>query len=210
MTGAARLVLRDWGTGKFPRYTQTPRVPGFAFLASDGRVFSALKSRSELRKTSGLVKLNSSKADYRRIDVETSWDHDQASTSSDTGSNEETQSIPIEQGDSDDTEESEDDEEEAELKSDSDQIEDEAPASGKRKRNASSTHLTPRPKKVSFARDPKSTPAKVGRGAAAKTPSKSRTNSSNPRTLAKAANASNAKVTSVEEGEAPYDFGKFF
>ena len=74
LTGAARIVLRDWNIGKFARYTApTPRVKepsdehsedinADSFLTSlyakDAPIIGALVTRKEMRKHRGLVRLS--------------------------------------------------------------------------------------------------------------------------------------------------------
>lgn len=63
--GAARIVLRDWSTGKLMRYT----MPGET-VEGDEAVFETVRSRKELRKNEKLVRMVAGVSDAR--DVE--WD----------------------------------------------------------------------------------------------------------------------------------------
>ena len=81
VAGAARIVLRDWSTGKLPRYTvpaaKTSTSPADSSLsdiyAQDDEVLTTLTPRKELRKSSGLVKLVAGSLEDRRVDLEASW-----------------------------------------------------------------------------------------------------------------------------------------
>ena len=79
---ASRIVLRDWNTGKFLRYT-TPSAGASAvgtsdavfaeLYAKDDEILASLKPRKELRKTSGLVRLETGVVDERKVELDAPW-----------------------------------------------------------------------------------------------------------------------------------------
>ncbi|KAI0002941.1 hypothetical protein BJV74DRAFT_561280 [Russula compacta] len=82
---AARLVLRDWSTGKLSRYAVPPAisVPGTAadalspplstIYAGDVSLLERLPPRKELRRTRDLVRLSSERVDDRALGLEVPW-----------------------------------------------------------------------------------------------------------------------------------------
>jgi nuclear GTP-binding protein len=227
--GAARIVLRDWSVGKFPRFTPTPAASEASFLtrptpslaelySKDEEALSTLKTRKEMRKSTGLIKLVAGHVENRKVDIEAGWagaEHekdDQNEDEDDDGEETGTEDEEDEDVELDDVEELEEDE--------SEEDEEPVPApSGKRKRPSKSTASPAHPsKKVSFAADPKeSKQARAAAGAAKKaaqaTP-KSKPVSSKLK-ASKVANVSTGKAsqksTAPSKGdEEAYDFGKFF
>ena len=85
--GASRILLRDWSTGKFPRFTLPPSTstsmavdsPFSDIYASDEGMLDALPTRKERRKTDGVVKLVTSEPETRKLALETPWfaDHEE-------------------------------------------------------------------------------------------------------------------------------------
>lgn len=81
LAGASRIVLRDWSTGKFPRYTvplsTTPTsTPDSAFAdayTKDEELLSRLSTRKELRKGTGVVKLDAGEPETRKVALDASW-----------------------------------------------------------------------------------------------------------------------------------------
>lgn len=89
LTGAARIVLRDWSSGKLVRFTTPPSPsqplgafssndPGsniFAteFYADDGAILATLSTRKEMRKKGGLVKLFPGSIEERKVEMEQNW-----------------------------------------------------------------------------------------------------------------------------------------
>ena len=88
VAAAARIVLRDWSTGKLSRYAVPPVVssPGTAtsadavlcptlatIYAGDVGLLERLSSRKELRRTRDLVRLSSERIDDRALALETPW-----------------------------------------------------------------------------------------------------------------------------------------
>lgn len=237
IAGASRIILRDWSTGKFPRYT-TPATSKDAAAApipeSDEKILSALPIRKDLRKASGIVKLNVSDIESRKIAVEASWlksEDDEDSEGDEDGS--ESGSIgdeeeEIDEGeDEDEDEEDEDEDEDDELDEEDDEP---VPPSSKRKRGISKAVAAPaRPaKKVAFSAEPKGTrQARRAAGALGTAPTKakvdtvkSKPSKSKPlvakSALKKTANSKPASKSVVSpaqqvvgENEA-YDFKKFF
>ncbi|KAI0334913.1 P-loop containing nucleoside triphosphate hydrolase protein [Cubamyces sp. BRFM 1775] len=180
LTGASRLVLRDWANGKLARYT-VPPTPSSDSGASttdstlaevyskDQAVLSKLSTRKELRKAGGLVRIRPGSIDARKPTLDASY-----FVASDDEGNE----SDVEEGAELDESEDDDDEEDVEsyaseeideLDSDEDEEDEEeapSPPSGKRKRAAAKSAAPARPaKKVAFAAEPKGT--KQARSAAA-------------------------------------------
>jgi len=118
---AARVVLRDWNTGKFPRFTLPPSSPpsttphtSDATLAKtygqDESVLSRLKTRSEFRKSGGLVKMNPGEIDRRTLILDTEWTSPEDSEPSEDGDEDE-KMLDFYGNDGDDEDEDEEDEE---------------------------------------------------------------------------------------------------
>ena len=94
MTGAARIVLRDWSSGKFSHYTIPPlskatdptpasapeltsKKPVDAALEKayekDVSILDDIPTRKEKRKAGGLIRLTAGVADERPVSVEEAW-----------------------------------------------------------------------------------------------------------------------------------------
>ncbi|KAI9448350.1 hypothetical protein H4582DRAFT_1803181 [Lactarius indigo] len=83
LVGAARLVLRDWSTGKLPRYAVPPRQEeGVAadgdltlatIYAGDAALLERLMPRKELRRSRDIVRLSSGQVDERALAFEAPW-----------------------------------------------------------------------------------------------------------------------------------------
>ena len=90
MNGAARIVLRDWTLGNFPRYTTPPAQADNVtaaqsstlakvgdsitqLYANDEAILSVIKTRKERRKQGGLVKFKCGSIDPRKAAVEQPW-----------------------------------------------------------------------------------------------------------------------------------------
>ncbi|TFY66015.1 hypothetical protein EVG20_g5076 [Dentipellis fragilis] len=153
LLSAARVVLRDWSTGKFPRYTVPTSATGTAPTPApeDEAVLARLATRKELRKAVGLVKMVPEAVDERAVELEAPWfggeeseDEEDASDNDD----EEEEGDDVEM----DAHSGEEDEDEDEEEHDEDE-EDEEPepvvVKGKRKRT--SQPVAPAPKKVAFS-----------------------------------------------------------
>ncbi|KAI0346977.1 hypothetical protein BDW22DRAFT_1480687 [Trametopsis cervina] len=238
VTGASRIILRDWSTGKFPRYTVSASTSNDAsqdgplaeLYAADEKILSALLSRKEWRQGTGLVKLSPSEVDTRQLALETVWVPSGEDSEDDDAQNE-TEDVEMgasEEGESDGAEEDEEDEEDEDDEEEEEEPE-ELVSLNKRKRVAAK-QPTPssRPtKKVAFSAEPQSTKqARKAAGArgsavkakpeAVKSALKSKPPKAQPTPKAasakKAANAPSKKSavpTSTGSDEA-YDFKKFF
>ncbi|KAF9224371.1 hypothetical protein BS17DRAFT_779690 [Gyrodon lividus] len=77
--GAGRIVLRDWSTGKFARYTVPPGTSTCA-PSEDGdeEVLATVRSRKELRKAGDvkLIKLQAGEVDERDVEWDVAWEED--------------------------------------------------------------------------------------------------------------------------------------
>ncbi|KAJ7367887.1 hypothetical protein DFH08DRAFT_8310 [Mycena albidolilacea] len=153
LTGAARIVLRDWSVGKFPRYTVPPvSASSTPLLAADEVVLATLQPRKDIRKARGLVKLTPGVVETRKAAVELPWAPEKHSGDDDDEAEEE-------EDDGEAAEDVEMDEESETVEEASDEVEEEpeppTALSGKQKRKRAAEQApTPR-KKVSFGADPK-------------------------------------------------------
>ncbi|KAJ7781657.1 GTP-binding protein [Mycena metata] len=226
LTGAARIVLRDWSISKFPRYTVPPTADGSPtpLSAADEAVLATLQTRKDLRKAKGLVKLTCGAVETRKAAVEEPWAP--ASREKDAEVDDEEQEDDEDGGEVDvdvemDDEEDEDEEGSAEAE------EPPIALSGKQKRKRAAEKAPPPRKKVSFGPDPKS--SKQARSAGSQAPqSKSKpTTASTPaaakslktvapkkeRKVANTAVKTKAAQKAAAGGGAPgqeYNFGEFF
>jgi nuclear GTP-binding protein len=85
LTAAARIVLRDWSTGKLSRYAVPPARSSLGtttnvvspmptmIYAGDAALLERLTPRKELRRTGNLVRLSSEWIDDRALVLETPW-----------------------------------------------------------------------------------------------------------------------------------------
>ncbi|KAF7971036.1 hypothetical protein HWV62_22155 [Athelia sp. TMB] len=225
LSGAARIVLRDWSVGRFPRFTPAPTAAAPAEQdARDEAILAQLKTRKEMRKEGGLVKFTAAPVESRRVDVDGKWpglteeeedseDESMANGEEESGSDEDDDEEDVEMDNAEalDAEESDSDEEEM-------QVEEPVPiASGKRKRADKKAAVVTRPaKKVAFAADPKeSKQARSAAGANAQKVTIPKKKAPPPakkptQVAAKPANVPSGKKTITRGGEEAYDFGKFF
>lgn len=84
LAGAARIVLRDWSTGKLPRYAVPPPTqqdastvdgdPGLdAIYANDAVLLERLVPRKELRRSHDIIRLSSGHIDERLLSFDAPW-----------------------------------------------------------------------------------------------------------------------------------------
>ncbi|KAI0959303.1 hypothetical protein AcW1_004162 [Taiwanofungus camphoratus] len=165
LAGASRIVLRDWSTGKFPRYTMpaSPPSPSTTLsdpsladvYAKDGQILSNLLTRKEMRKAGGVVKLKPGEKETRKVLLDAAWigSEDEDGNESDVEKDE--------SGDdtSEDIKGSDEDDEDEEHEGDEDEDEKTLPLTGKCKRAATKAAIPlPRPaKKVAFSAEPRGT-----------------------------------------------------
>ncbi|KAF4574543.1 hypothetical protein EYR36_005887 [Pleurotus pulmonarius] len=90
LTGASRIVLRDWSTGKFPRYTlpataakeTSSRASELANLyATELDILASLPTHKEMRKGRGVVKMSPGEVDSREVQIDAPWVQDDPSDS---------------------------------------------------------------------------------------------------------------------------------
>ncbi|KAF8211548.1 hypothetical protein K438DRAFT_1807499 [Mycena galopus ATCC 62051] len=223
LTGAARVVLRDWSVGKFPRYTVPPAAesstPSAPLSAVDETVLATLQTRKDMRKARGLVKLTCGAVETRKVALELPWVPE---SSGKDDEDEEEAEEELDDGEVEDVDMDEDEEEEADEE-DSDIAEEELPPalSGKQKRKrAAEKEPAPR-KKVSFGADPKTSKQARSAGSLRKQP----TAAAKDKPLKTAAPKKDRKVAntavktkqqlqkSAAAGGTPgqeYNFGEFF
>ncbi|KAG6849948.1 hypothetical protein H0H93_003320 [Arthromyces matolae] len=173
LIGASRILLRDWNTGKFARYSNPPTTPsastpktkdvGLKKLYEGGAaILETIVPRKELRKSVDLVRLVPREVDARKVVLQEPWiqEEDSEDEHSDFAGLDEGDSLQgddgedvnddqsVEDGDSEDEEEGEAEEEGEEEQS--------APLSKKQKRKRTDDPLPgPPSKKVAFAPEPK-------------------------------------------------------
>ncbi|KAH9050116.1 hypothetical protein EDB84DRAFT_731902 [Lactarius hengduanensis] len=81
LVGAARLVLRDWSTGKLPRYAVPPPIAQHPTpYADDDALLERLVPRKELRRSRDVVRLSSGQVDERALAFEAPWFGSSAAT----------------------------------------------------------------------------------------------------------------------------------
>ncbi|KAH9180024.1 GNL3L/Grn1 putative GTPase-domain-containing protein [Lactarius sanguifluus] len=81
LVGAARLVLRDWSTGKLPRYAVPSPIAQQAdgdsslatIYADDDSLLERLVPRKELRRSRDVVRLSTGQVDERALALEAPW-----------------------------------------------------------------------------------------------------------------------------------------
>ncbi|KAF9468784.1 hypothetical protein BDZ94DRAFT_1303952 [Collybia nuda] len=234
LIGASRIVLRDWGTGKFPRYT-TPAsgtltsVPQPAdttletSYAMDDSILANLQLRKEMRKSGGLIRFLSGEVEPRKADISGRWN----SLEDDDGEAEEGEDEDEMEVDEGVEDEEDEDEDEDEDEGDEDESEDSPPPTSNKQKRKRTNEIPAAPpsKKVTFGFDPKSTkkdrkadslkgkatkPALKIKSAASTT---AKTKTVTGKREKKVANITRKKTLvatpDVGSGEA-YDFGKFF
>ena len=72
--GAARIVLRDWGTGKLMRYSMPGGTSG-GTMDGDAAVLGAIRSRRELGSAAAvkLVRMDAGVSDRRDVEWDVVW-----------------------------------------------------------------------------------------------------------------------------------------
>ncbi|KAI0786475.1 P-loop containing nucleoside triphosphate hydrolase protein [Abortiporus biennis] len=215
LTWASRIVLRDWSTGKFPRYT-FPTTASKDSSPTDGDVLLELKTRKELRKSRGLLKLKESGIDSRQVDYERAWVAEELSSDSDEDEEDEDDAEidELEDDESGEEDEDEDEDEEASDEEEAGEEDEEVLTAGKRKRSLKQKPLSPpRPaKKVAFAAGVKGdakTMKTKGRGTKSTLKATEKKVSIVAAKNTKSHNKPSKAKTTNPESEA-YDFSKFF
>lgn len=229
-------MLRDWSTGKFPRYTTPPsKIPTSAspladsalekHYAADDSILANLRPRKEMRKNGGLIKFASGEVESRKVITEDQWNslkEDDEEASEDDNDNR----MEVDNDEADALVEDEEDEELEEQEDDEEEAEDvPPPISNKQKRKRTNeAPAAPPSKKVSFGSDPKisriagplkgkatgKSALKVKSVASVTAQPKSVTGKREQKVANTASKKTPAAATSsVGSGEA-YDFGKFF
>ncbi|KAJ7122840.1 hypothetical protein C8R44DRAFT_784667 [Mycena epipterygia] len=219
LTGAARIVLRDWSIGKFPRYTVPPAASATsssALSTTDEAALATLQPRKELRKARGLVKFSCGAIETRKASVEEPWAPAPTEKDLEVDDDEEDEQ---EAGDDEQMDEDEEEEEDEEP------VEEEEPVlSGKQKRKRAAEKAPPPRKKVSFGPDPKTSKQARSAGSLTRKPTVSITAAAKEKPLKTAAPKKEPKiantaiktkpsqktVASAGAGGEAYDFGSFF
>jgi nuclear GTP-binding protein len=213
--GAARVLLRDWATGRLPRVAVAPVSVGAEL--GDAEVLERLRTRAEMRKGDGLVRLTPGMAEAREVDLAVPWvmpdpEGDDSDAEMDDGEGEDGEGEDDDDDDDDDEQDEDDEHGEGE---DEDEEEEAAPppSSLSSKRKAASAPSRPA-KKVAFdlpskgkGKDRRVTapaPKVKARPAPAKTPAAS--------ALKRTGNAPKAKAKAAAPAadDNAYSFGAFF
>ncbi|KAI0699854.1 P-loop containing nucleoside triphosphate hydrolase protein [Cytidiella melzeri] len=217
-TGASRIVLRDWSTGKLPRYTIATGASSEAVVDNDATILSTLHTRKELRTSTGLIKLKASEVESRQLALDSVWTGSADSEVGDEGDEEDDEQ-------EEDIEDDEDDEEGEEPETGEDEEDTTAPELLVNRRKRGGPVLTSQlTKKVAFSTEPKDTKqARKTAGArgslsakakleAAKPATKSKVAKTLPVPAKKAANTPSKKSAAAASsgGDETYDFKMFF
>lgn len=173
MTGAARIVLRDWSLGKLARYTtasapapssDNAALDAAKLYTNDEPILASLKTRREMRKAGGVVKFLAGAVETRKVAVDEPWVGLVGEDDEDEGEESEKDGSEVGQDEEDEEDEDEDESEEMDEGGDTDDDEDDEedaapPPSNKQKRKRGAEPAPPAPplKRVAFAADPKTT-----------------------------------------------------
>ncbi|GLB33406.1 putative GNL3L/Grn1 putative GTPase [Lyophyllum shimeji] len=248
---ASRILLRDWNTGKLARYTSPPESSSTTTTASSedaalaklyeaGKaILDALVPRTQLRKSSGLVKLVTGEVDTRKVFLDEPWLKEAEVTSDEDEDEDEEMEVngSIGDGEEDDEDDADEEEDEEEEEDDEDEDEDEEeevpppPSRNQKRKLVNEPSTTPVRKKVAFAPDPKSSKqagkAGASKGKAPEKPTTIKTKPLAPNPVTKhnskpAGGKAQRRVANVgaggkattkgpdADGDTAYDFGKFF
>ncbi|CAL1704387.1 unnamed protein product [Somion occarium] len=217
---ASKIVLRDWRTGKFPRYTvPSPTLVETAppLSESNEKIISMLKTRKEMRNGNGVVKLKAGEVQLRKVDLDAAWisveDSDEEDEDElDVDEEEEADEGSVDVGESEegDGDEDEEDEDEEEL------------APPRKRKQAPVKAIAPPKKKVAFSakRGPvsqKPAPAKGILKVSNEKPKsslKAKVTAKEPKPAPKVSKVANPSGKTQKSAPAKdngaYDFGKFF
>ena len=107
IAGASRIVLRDWSTGNFPRYTTpqtTKSIPSLENIdklyADDLNILAISPSRKEMWKSIGLVKLVPGELESRKVVLDEPWTRLDEEQDDEVGGSAEQDSVEICEDDS--------------------------------------------------------------------------------------------------------------
>ncbi|KAF7776804.1 hypothetical protein Agabi119p4_5197 [Agaricus bisporus var. burnettii] len=168
LSAASRIVLRDWNGGKFVRFTvpHGDKSVSLELSEADKEVLECVKTRKEMRRSGGLVRLVASGMEDREVDLERPWTwigKEGESSDDDDGEEEEDEYDEGEDDEMELDEEEDDDEEDDDISDEDDKHPEPEPepeiefktsaksATQKRKRAASLVSEQPLTKKVAFA-----------------------------------------------------------
>ncbi|KAM6495364.1 hypothetical protein JOM56_008070 [Amanita muscaria] len=229
--GACKIVLNDWNSGKWSRYTTAPSTESVVptgdealknLYGRDEAVLATLRTRKEMRKAAGVVRLSPSEIECREVELEVPYMEEEGDESEATGEDHDEMSIDGEGEDSMEDESNGEVEGEPGAETDEDDVAEEEeyenpePPSKKHKRGRNPGPVDhPPKKKVAFSLAPSI--ARQSDRAALKLKRPLR---KEPVTLAavkntklrsKVANAAGSKAKAkTGSGEQVYDFGKYF
>lgn len=172
LTAAARIVLRDWSTGKLERASIPPPTKSTLadlttafselYTTADSDVLSRVRTKKEMRKEGGLVKMASGTVDGRELELEKVWIGLEAD-SEDEEDEEEDDPMAVDEDELDEEMEAPSGEEDS-MSDDVDEDEEEeaneeptpppSPKLSKRKRPSAPSKSSPPSKKVAFSNKP--------------------------------------------------------
>jgi len=232
LAAASRIVLRDWGTGKLPRYTLPPSKSTVSASVRDihQAALSTLRTRKDMRKEPGLVKLSSGQVDEREVDLEKEYFTGKGADDSGEGDEEDEdedvdqldEDVSASERDGEDGSGDGENDEDVDMDDENEEEHEVPPPPIKNKRKLKNAPTPGRPvKKVAFAEEPKGT--KQARSAAGArnvppkaTPKKPKLPKAKPPTLqpTKVVNSSSKQLKgngkTPADGEQQYDFSMFF
>ncbi|KAJ3777468.1 GTP-binding protein [Lentinula raphanica] len=224
LTGASKLVLRDWGIGKIRWYSTPPagltadkssnEVWLEGFYAKADEVFKSLRSRKEMRKDGGLIRISPGQVESREVMTEVLYaefggnedeDEDRSENDDEEAEQDEMESEEEEDEDEDEVE----DRGESYEEGDDDEVPPPTQPSQKRKRVETQKSLPPK-KKVSFG-SKSFTMSKSSSTTVPSTKKHLEPKSKKVKSVANAPSQSRQPKTAAYKGDAEaYDFGKYF
>ncbi|KAJ4472081.1 GTP-binding protein [Lentinula aciculospora] len=235
LTGASKIVLRDWCTGRIHWYsTPSPDLAAGTsstdtwlkdLYAKADQVLISLQSRKAMRRAGGLVRISPGQVESREVMSEALYAESEASTDGD----DDVEMNVDEASFLEDEEESEKEEEEEDADTDTEEEEDELedevqevppPTFRSQKRKRVDLISAPPNKKVSFIQGLKTkatvisaTSSLISKPSASVVPPTKKTLRSSLKKTKPVANAPSSKTRSIaseKKDEESYDFGKYF
>ncbi|KAJ3760503.1 GTP-binding protein, partial [Lentinula raphanica] len=226
LTGASKLVLRDWGIGKIRWYSTPPAgltadkssnetwLEGFYAKADE--VFKSLRSRKEMRKDGGLIRISPGQVESREVMTEVLYaefggneDEDEDRSENDDEEAEQDEMESEEEEDDDEDEVEVEDRGESYEEGDDEEVPPPTQPSQKRKRVETQKSLPPK-KKVSFG-SKSFTMSKSSSTTVPSTKKHLEPKSKKVKSVANAPSQSRQPKTAADKGDAEaYDFGKYF
>ncbi|KAF5388105.1 hypothetical protein D9615_000031 [Tricholomella constricta] len=169
LIGASRILLRDWSSGKFARYTNPPKTPVAAasptknialkkLYEADEAILELVAPRKELRKSAGLVRLVSGEIDSRQVVLDEPYlEMDESDEEDEEADGIEVDELTEDKDDEDEDENEDEDQEGDDVEEEEEEEEEVAPPPSKKhkRKRTNEPAAAPPSKKVAFAPDPK-------------------------------------------------------